>query len=326
MWYNNIFGNIPLPNGIIDKNLTKFETDREFLNNFNNLLTNCLEIFQWDLPETCNPRFLELSLIYRGQALFAYENGSLINLAASNSGDFNVYGEPLKMYGYGLNGWNKEYNMYIPGSSETNQVLQSVSGRTLKNDFDAVLCRDNAISYPYFNYLIMGAQRLTKMLRSIDVTTLNLKQPVLITCEESYKNSVEKVLNDVYSNKPYIIGVKGFNSKFADFNTIDLKQDPNTLNSMWMSYDKYDSIIKNILGIDCISNVNKKAQMLSGELSENNMNLEYSLDKRLAYRKKACEQIYDCFGIYCDVKLKHDIEKDEFIPQDSLTEVNEYEE
>lgn len=328
MWYNNIFGCVPLPGGLNNKKMAKYENDLEFQNNLQFLLTSCMDVFEWELPETCNARFLELALIYRGQALFANSEGSIINLVASNSGDFNVYGEPLHCYGFGVNGWNKEYNMYVPGASETMQVRKSVTGRTIPDDYNAVLCRDNASSYPYIMYLILAAERMTKVMRSIDVATLNLKQPALITCEESYKNAVEKVLEDTYANKPAIIAIKGFNSKFADFGSIDLKSDPSILDAMWKSYDKIDSWIKNILGIDSIRNVDKKAQMLSGELSENNMALEYSLNKRLEYRKQACEYLYDAFGVYADVKIKHEVERDQFIPQDSKTteqEVDIYE-
>ena len=317
MWYENFFGNCPLPAGLNEKKLAKFENDIEFQNCFAFLLTNCMDIFEWDLPKTCDPRFLELSLIYRGCAVMPVMGDNLFNLMASPAAERNIYGNPLKSYGYGLNGFNEEFKLYTPGADDSKIIRKSVSGITMGTNYDAVFVRDNEICYPYVNYLITAAKRMANAMRSIDVATLNLKQPAIITCEESYKTAVDKILSDTYQNKPAIVATKGFNSKFAEFGTIDLKSDPAILSALWESYDKLDSVIKSQLGIDSISNVNKKAQMLSGEVSQNNQALEYSLEKRLKCRQQACDDIEKAFGIKCSVKIKHEIEQDAFIPEDA---------
>lgn len=71
--------------------------------------------------------------------------------------------------------------------------------------YEAVLGYDNANAYPYVSYLVTAAKRLTDMMRSMDVVIQNLKQPVIITCEESMVNTVKETLNQRESNVTAII-------------------------------------------------------------------------------------------------------------------------
>lgn len=308
-----------VPTNIKDKRtITKIQNDIEFQNCFNFIVTNALDVFEWDLPGTCDARFLELAFLFRGQAVFYNKDGALLTLMANPSGEYNVYGNPLKCFGYGWNGTNEDITLYVPGADVSeDDVRKSVSGRVVSNSYSGVYARDNEMAYPYVNYIITDARRMADCLRSIDVTTKNLKRPALVTCEESYKNAVKSALSDIYGNEESIIAIKDFNSKFADFSTIDLHADPSILTALWECYDKIDSVSRQRLGIDCISNVNKKAQMLSGELSENNMALDYAIEKRLKCRKKACEDIRDAFGIDISVRVKHKVEQDNFIEEDA---------
>lgn len=328
MWINDFFGNIPLVDQLDSRKLAKHEGDIEFRNQISRYITSALDIFEWDLPETCNPRYLELSLLYRGQALFAMENGSLLSLASVPNAEFNLYGEPIKSYGYGLNGWNKEYQLYIDGGDESYDVMKSVSGRQFEqNDTNrdgmAVLCRDNDIMFPYILYLFAECKRITNVQRSIDTALINLKQNKILACEESFKNAVIEVMDDVYSNKPYIVGSKGFNKNLSDLNVIDVSSDPAIIDAMWSSYNKSEYKLDSILGFDCMYNQDKKAQMLSSEVSGNNQRLEVALNKRLKNREKACEQLYDCFGIYGSVKLKYELTDDNFIDTNAKLEGGE---
>ena len=141
LWYQYCFGNLPLKN-LNERKLAKYETDREFINNFQRLFNLSLNTFEWTgLPETCNERFLEMSLLLYGAAIIVEQEGAYINLAFAQGANINVYGEPMNGYGYGLNGFNKEYNLYIDGAEQSSVVVDGIAQKGSKK-YDAVMCRD----------------------------------------------------------------------------------------------------------------------------------------------------------------------------------------
>ena len=321
MWYNDFIGGMPLPQCLNKKDLAKFENDLAFRNCFSFLLNQALDLFEWkNLPDSSSERFLEMSLLWRARALITDEAEGYLTLSAANTGAINIYGDPIECYGYGFNGWNKKYKVYIPGSEDTRNVRKSSTGEIVSKSYNAIFIRDNSFQYPYILYIIEAAKRMSDTLRSIDIAMRNMKQSVIITCDESYKKAVEQILNSVDNNQQYILAVKNFDNIEA----VDLKPNPEVVRVLWECYDKLDSNFKNILGIDSISNVGKKAQMLSDEVSENNQALEISLKMRLKWRKKACEEFNKMTGLNIDCDIKHKIEQDSFIAEDALTGGNEF--
>ena len=74
MWIDAFYGGIPLPKNMSAKKLARLENDMEFLNTFADMFNSALNVFKWNgLPETCNERFLERSLLMRGSALIVKE-------------------------------------------------------------------------------------------------------------------------------------------------------------------------------------------------------------------------------------------------------------
>lgn len=300
LWYQLCFGNLPLKN-LNERKLAKFETDREFINTFNRLFNMAMNTFKWEgLPETCNVRFLELSLLTYGSAILVKQEGNYLNLAFAPGANLNVYGEPLRGYGYGLNGWNKEYKLYVDGMEESGQVLDGVSGKE-QNTYNGVMCRDNAIMYPYVNYLVTEALRLTRAKRTMDVIAQNLKQPVIITCEESMVKSVKDALNQRGDNVSSIISSGKL--PIDSFKVWDTKANPDTLKAMWEHYERLDAQVKEIMGIENLAQVDKRERLLVDEVNANNEATAVNMEYRLNERQKFCERINKAFGLSVSVKV-----------------------
>lgn len=300
LWYQFLFGNLPLKN-LNERKLAKYETDREFVNTFNRLFNTALNTFRWEgLPATCNERFLEISLMLYGNALIADRDGAFVNLACASGGEINIYGEPLTAYGYGLNGWNKKYNLYIDGMEESRVVLDGVA-RDGSENYNAVMCRDNKVSYPYVNYVFMAAQRLTRAMRTMDVVCQNLKQPVIITCEESMVKTVRETLNQRGDNVNAIISSGKL--PIDSFKVWDTKANPDTLKVMWEHYDSLDAHVKELFGVNNNAQIDKKERLLVDEVNANNEATEQSVEHRLAERQLFCERVNRAFGLNLTVSL-----------------------
>lgn len=311
MWYQSIWGQIPLAGTISKRQLAKLETDMEWINNLERLLNLELDIFQWNnLPLTCNERFLELSLLLEGTACIVKKENNYINLLFKTGGCINLYGEPLMGFGYGLNGWHEQFTLYVDGVTESNIVSKGSGGVVVKNDYNAVMCRDNKTCYPFINYIIMASKRLTESMRTTDIIRTNQKSPMLLTCPKSMKKQLEDILFQKEINKPYIL-VNNV-SELENIKTLDFKADPNALNTAWEDFQRVKAEIEEILGINSNPNEDKKERLLVDEINSNNQSVMCNVNHRLFERQLFCERVNKAFGLNISVELKNKKEVDNY--------------
>ena len=95
---------------------------------YNRLTELSISMFEWkNLPDTVDPRFLELTLFSDGQAVFFYDE-DIGYLALQNilGGKLNVYRVPIERRAYAVNGYQKVlsdkdsviiYNNYLHSNS-----------------------------------------------------------------------------------------------------------------------------------------------------------------------------------------------------------------
>jgi hypothetical protein len=306
MWLNNFFPNFFGSSGS-SKKLHRFENDLEFQNVFVNLVNLSTYSFKWNnLPATCNERFLELILCLEGRACIVKdpEFGFLSLKSTPLGSSLNMYGEYDKMFGVGWNGFNKEYKAYMDGSDNT--------------DAEAVLCRDNVMSYPYYNYIIIATKRLTSCMRSIDVASKKLKIPYFITCDESQVGTVKKILEDVEHNVDSVIAS---NSTMPEmFKVFPTNLDSNVLRTLWESYNNLDAQIKTLLGVDTATNQDKKERLIVDEVNAQNTSSNINIKMRLECRQHFCDIVNETFGLNISVELRDDMVKDGFSEEHDLNE------
>lgn len=282
-----------------NKKLTAMQNNLEWSNTFINLVNISLGLFKWNnLPETCNERFLEETLLFDGKCGFANDpNFGFINLRCNETNSLNIYGQNTQCNLYGCNGYNRNFPLYVEGGDNSNA--------------QAVICRDNPSSYPYYLYIMQGAERLSSCMRAIDVATMQLKRPYFITCEESQRLSVERILADIDNNVPSVITSKGFNPN--DIQVLQTGSNPQVLETLWESYYKHDNYVRNILGIQNNPSVDKAERLIVDEVNSNNEIIDMNIDLRLEERKKFCEQVNETFGLNISVELRHKKEEEEYV-------------
>lgn len=246
---------------------------------YNRLVELAISMFEWkNLPDTVDPRFLELTLFADGQAVF-FKDEELGYLALQNAmnGDFDVYRIPINRRAFAVNGYQRKL---------TNK--------------DSVIVYNN---YLHTNSRLdadMFARRLYNLDRAIDVNANAQKTPVLIKCSQEERLTLLNVYKQWDGNEPLIMGDKGLNTNAMAV----LKTDaPYVCDKLYQLKTQIWNEALTYMGISNI-NVQKKERLITDEVTRNQGGTIASRYSRLNARRDACKKINGMFGleIWCDYR------------------------
>lgn len=316
MWTDFMFP-IGYTGKMTQRRLAKFKNAQTFQNLFAQYLTAACDVFEWSLPDTCSERVLEMGLVLRGSACFVQdgETGAYLTLPASMAGLPNVNGDPLEGWAYGFNGYNRPVKYYTKGMDVLPEYISALGGYTgdASRMYNAVYCRDNAMSYPLVLHMVMYIERMADSLRSIDTAVHNLKVPYIIKGDQSEVRSILDQYRSATDNEPIIVSS-------GPENTLDILQtgvDPSVLDAMWQNYQRDKTELNEILGLNAQQNLDKNENLTIAEVTGNKPLLDVALSKRLEYRKKFCDTVNEAFpGVNVSVKLRHETEMEEVLSDD----------
>lgn len=309
MWYfDSLWSMIPAND---KKGYARYMNNLEYRNNFMRLVNLAMNSFRWEgLPDTCNARYLELSFLMSGAALFCNDSQKgYMTLRGSAAGAlYNEYGEVGAAYGWGFNGFNKQYKCYKPGSGANQNI-------------EAVLGRDNVMMYPYINYITLAARRITDIIRTADVAAQKLKIPYFLTVDQSQEQNVRKILKDVNNNEQELIVSKGVTQETFKVWPTQVKGD--VIKAIWEHLNNVESRIRETLGIEVNQNNDKKERLLTDEINSNNMFTELSIEHRLFWRQEFCKWVNENFDdVQISVHLNDAMEMQEEEPEEKEKEAD----
>lgn len=316
MIYDYLFYGIPYLGGITVKQKAKIRSTQEYEQTLMHLINTRISQYKWEgLPDTCNARFLELCLL-RGSALMAKEGENYLTLAAAPSQGVNLYGDTVTAYGYGMNGYNKEYTLFVDGDN------YSTPGQIAAGQPDAVLCRDNPIMYPEIGLLIATADRMTYTMRSLDIVNTNLRTPTIIEADPKEVKSIKDMYGQIDDGVPAVFARRDNIVKNAEIYSVG--QDPAALKSLWEHYQRLENNYRERVGIQTNADTDKKAQISEDEVNSNNQAISMSQNIYLSERQKFCEKINKVWGL--NVKVSLAVEDKSLNEQAGLNEQAEREE
>ena len=272
---------------------------------YNRLIELSIAMFDWTgLPDTIDPRFLELTLFKYGQAVF-FEDEVMGYLTLTNAvqGGFDVYGYPVASRAY------SPYNNY-----QKNLTLD-----------DSVIIYNNYLRTPSSLDVEVFAKRLYNLDRVIDVNANAQKTPVLIKCAETQRLTMKNLYKEFDGNSPVIFGDNGLNDK--DFTVLSTEA-PYVADRIYQLKTQIWNEALTYLGISNI-NVQKKERLITDEVSRNMGGVIASRYSRLNARQNACEKINKMFGlnVWCEYRDDYrelDEELENVTDEDEQdTEVNE---
>lgn len=315
MWWTGLCGPFDPFSGVkSNKKLAKYKNMLEFQNQFMYWMNLLINRYKYNgLPGSVNERIIELSFLLRGAAMVAEVDGNHYSLMCAPGADYNIYGEPTKAWGYGMNGFNREFNLYVRGSDEGPLTLRGVSGANATRNYNAVMGWDNKARYPYVNYLIAECTRLADIQRSNDVIRANLKRPAIVACEETQVNTVRNAFKNKDENEDVIvISAAGLN--IDSVKVWDLKTDPTLLAAFADDYERHEAQLRERAGLFSNPNQDKKERLLVDEVNANDEETQSSEDICLTMRQQFCEDLNNAFGLNVSVEPRN--KPDEEVQED----------
>lgn len=255
--------------------------DLTFQQYYNRLTELSISMFDWKgLPDSVDPRFLELVLFSKGVAVFFRDDVlGCLALATAISGRWNVYNIPINRRAYATNGYHQELD-------ETNSVL----------------IYNNMIHTPSRLDVEMFSRRLANLDRVIDVNANAQKTPVLIRCDERERLTLLNLYQQYEGNEPFIYGNKAINANPLECISTGA---PYISDKLYTLKTQIWNEALTYLGISNVS-FQKKERMISDEVSRAQGGVVASRYSRLESRRQACKQINNMFGLNVSCEYRED--------------------
>ena len=254
------------------------------------LMELAISMFEWkNLPDSIDPRFLELTLFSDGQAVWFKDDEMDMYLALQViiNGRLDVYRVPIKRRAFAVNGYQKNLD-----------------------NKNSVIIYNNFLRTNSYQMCVLYAKKLYALDRIIDVNTNAQKTPVLIAVDENQRLTAENVYQKWDGNQPVIYGDKALDPNMIRV----LKTDaPYVSDKIYQLKTQYWNEALTYLGISNL-NVQKKERLVSDEVVRSQGGTIASRYSRLEARREACRKINAMFGLNIDVDYREDFrEMDEEI-------------
>lgn len=255
-----------------------------YIQYFNRLVELSVSMFEWQgLPETIDPRYLELHLFQNGSVVYFRDEvmGDLCLDCIAN-GKFDVYGNPISRRAY------SSYNQYQ---------------KTL-NESDSVIIWNNYLHQPSVLDVKMFAIRLYNLDRIIDVNANAQKTPVLVQGTEKQRLTLVNLYKEFDGNAPFIFGDKNL-----DLNSLRAisTNAPYVADKLYQLKTQIWNEALTYLGISNL-NIQKKERMITDEVQRNQGGTIASRYSRLEARREAVDKINRMFGTDISVDYREDFQ------------------
>lgn len=255
-----------------------------YIQYFNRLVELSVSMFEWQgLPETVDPRYLELHLFQNGSMVYFRDEvmGDLCLDCIAN-GQFDVYGNPISRRAY------SSYNQYQ---------------KTL-NESDSVIIWNNYLRQPSVLDVKMFAKRLYNLDRIIDVNANAQKTPVLVQGTEKQRSTLINLYKEFDGNAPFIFGDKNL-----DLNSLRAisTNAPYVADKLYQLKTQIWNEALTYLGISNL-NIQKKERMITDEVQRNQGGTIASRYSRLESRREAVDKINRMFGTDISVDYREDLQ------------------
>lgn len=264
--------------------LSAVRNNQCFIHYLNRLKELAVSMFEWkNVPDTVDIRYLELTLMQDGMAIFFNdEELGYLGLQVMIGGNLNVYRIPIIRRAYAVNGYSKDLN-----------------------PDDSVIIFNNMLHTNSIMDLEMFALKLYECDRTIDVNIKAQKTPVALLCDENQRLVMKNLYLQYDGNMPFIFGSKNLDIKqIQAINTgapFVADKVLETKNQIWNEALTY-------LGISNTS-YQKKERLISDEVIRNMGGTIASRYSRLSERQKACDIINKMFGLNMSVDYREDVQQ-----------------
>lgn len=251
-------------------------TFRALYDKYNLIAVNA---FQWDgLPDGIMERHIEKALYQYGKAIFYRSPGKgYMCLKCQDSGQVNVYGDPLGYVAHGIN--------------HQEQVRAD----------DCVIIENNKLRLATDPFIMFYVNKLAEAERTMDVNVKACKTPVVFACDDKDLLTFKRIFQQVDGNVPAIYADRGLNMDSIQVFQTGVK-------FMGKDLQDYANAVENklltFLGLNNTP-VDKKERLITDEAQANNQLIESFADLQMEARERAAQEINDMFGLSVSVKRRN---------------------
>ena len=264
--------------------------NRTYIHYLNTLKELAMSRFKWNnVPDTVDVRYLEMTLMYDGMAIFFKDDDiGYLGLQVMIGGNLNVYRIPIIRRAYAVNGYSK----------------------TLDEN-DSVIIFNNTLHTSTIMDLEHFALKLYECDRTIDVNIKAQKTPVAILCDENQRLVMKNLYLQYDGNMPYIFGSKNLDIK--QIQTINT-QAPYVADKLTETKNQIWNEALTFLGISNVT-YQKKERLISDEVMRSLGGTVMSRYSALNERQRACDEINRMFGLDMSVDFQDDSSLQEITEQ-----------
>ena len=252
-------------------------------------LNIAISMFEYEnLPEGIDVRMMELWLLTNGYCIF-FKDDALKQDESNRApegyavlqgvayGQWDIYNIPKERRAYAPNGFQKELN-----------------------EDNSTIIFSNQLRTPEIFILMLYAQRIAEIDRTIDVNVQNQKAPKVIRCDERQRLTWKNIAMQVDGNVYTIAADKNVDLK--DLEVLDLTV-PFVGEDLDRLKRRYISECMTFLGVEGVD-TDKKERLIGQEVLRGMGDVEAARFTRLTPRQDAWKEINEKFGLDVKVKFK----------------------
>lgn len=250
--------------------------NQQLLNMFqNDLIELALSRFRWvGLPETCNERYLEWTLLTEGSATLAYPSltsETLLSLKSVQQGAPNMYDEPRSWRALGATG-------------KTNFMCNWTNG---------VWIWENSTRYPLMVKINIWARELADIMRTKQINRYHMRMPLVITGPQDRAFDVQNFYKNIANGEPFVLAYDNFSDIQTSATMPERAREyiGDKLQAEWSN--TWDAIYRE-LGIDSMPF--KEERMIEDEVNSTMQPTELARLSPLTTRRAACDKLNARFG------------------------------
>lgn len=242
---------------------------------FHRLVEIALNGIKWiNLPPEIDARYLELSLLFCGSALFFYDEQAdgFAVWRFTPVGRYNHYRDPERR--------------------KATPEMGNTYNRLLRSD-DSVIIWNNMTRTPDMIALRYYTRKLAQVDRAIDVNIAVQKTPKMVLCDEKQRLTFENLINKYTGNLPFIFGYKTL-AEMGSIQVLDTSA-PFVAGDLAAIKRQLFAEALTYYGVENSSS-EKKERLVSDEVTSNLGAVEIARECRINARRQAADAINRMFG------------------------------